>query len=303
MSAARTIAVVVHWQDPDDTLGCVASCAGECDAVIVVDNGSREPVGPRLAAAAPDAVHVRTPENLGYAGGANVGIREALARGADVVLLLNNDVRLRPGATVAARRVLDADARVGVVGAKVLAREDPSRLWLAWGDVTWRQSLVALHGADAPDGPAWNVQRDVDWVGGCTMWLRARALADVGLFDEAFFAYHEEVEWCVRAARGGWRVVYVPEAVATHTGRGSAGGDRSVRIRKYFAARNTILFARRHGSPGQRVRLAAWLAATLPLQLAWNALRGRFGDTWLKVLGLRDGLAGRRPPFERLGLK
>ncbi|MCW5892318.1 MAG: glycosyltransferase family 2 protein [bacterium] len=304
MSASRrTIAVVVHWQDPEDTLGCVASCAGECDLVVVVDNGSREPVGARLAAAAPAAICIRTAENLGYAGGANVGIRAATTRGAGVVLLLNNDVRLRPGATAAARRLLDADPRVGVVGAKVLTREDPSRLWLAWGEVTWRQSLVALQGADAPDGPRWNATREVEWVGGCTMWLRAAALADVGGFDEAFFAYHEEVEWCVRAAAAGWRVVYCPDAVATHTGRGSAGGTRSVRIRKYFAARNSVLFARRHGSPAQRLRLGAFLVATLPFQLAWNALRGRAGETWLKVLGLRDALTGRRPPFERLGLK
>lgn len=301
--SARTIAVVVHWQDPDDTLGCVASCAGECDAVIVVDNGSREPVGERLAAAAPEAVHLRNAENLGYAGGANVGIREAIRRGADVVLVLNNDVRLRPGATAAARRVLDADPRVAIVGAKVLAREDPTRLWLAWGDVTWRQSLVALRGADAPDGPRWNVERDVDWVGGCTLWMRTAALEAIGLLDEEFFAYHEEVEWCVRAARRGWRVVYCPTAVVTHTGRGSTGGDRAVRIRTYFAARNSILFARRHGTPAERAQLWAFLVGTLPLQLAWNALRGRAGVTWLKVRGLRDALAGRRPPFEGLGLK
>ena len=93
-----------------------------------------------------------------------------------------------------------------------MTREDPARLWLAWGDVTYRQSLVALRGADAPDGPAWRTPRDVAWVAGCAMWFRAEALRALGLLDEAFFAYHEEVDWCARAREAGWRVVYWPDA-------------------------------------------------------------------------------------------
>jgi GT2 family glycosyltransferase len=247
--------------------------------------------------------HLLSEQNLGYAGGANLGIRAALARGADVVLLLNNDVRVRAGAVAAALRVLDADPRVAVVGAKVLTREDPGRLWLAWGRVTWRQSLVALEGADVPDGPRFAEQRDVEWIGGCTMWFRRAALERIGLLDEEFFAYHEEVDWCARAREHGLRVVYAPDAVVTHTGRGTAGGGRSVRIRKYFGARNTILFARKHAGVSEWLRLVAWLAVSLPLQLVWHALRGRPGDAWIKVEGLTDAVARRRPPLEKLGLR
>jgi GT2 family glycosyltransferase len=298
------IAVIVHWRDPEDTLGCVQSTLAQPGVgVVVVDNGSREPVGPLLVQAAPPVRLVVLPENLGYAGGANRGIEAALAAGAETVLLLNNDVRLRPDATTVAQRVLAGDPRIAVVGPKVLTREDPGRLWLAWGDVTYRQSLVALRGADVADGPPFDRARDVTWVAGCTMWFRAAALRAVGLLDEVFFAYHEEVDWCVRAARAGWRVVYEPAAVVSHTGRGSAGGTASVRIRKYFAARNSVLFARKHASPLQRAKLAAFLAASLPLQLVWQGLHGRAGDVVLKLEGVRDALTGRRPPFERLGLK
>lgn len=298
------VAVIVHWQDPEDTLGCVEAVDGRSDVpIVVVDNGSPEPVGDLLARRAPDVECIRVEENRGYAGGANVGIRAALARGAATVLLLNNDVRMRPGATAAARRVLDADPRVAVVGPKVLAREDPTRLWLAWGRVTWRQSLVALEGADVPDGPAWSIERDVDWIAGCTMWLRATALDALGGFDETFFAYHEEVDWCTRARRAGWRVVYAPDAIVTHTGRGTAGGSRSVRIRKYFGARNSILFARKHAGPRQWATLASFLAVSLAAQLLWHLPRGDAGDVWLKVRGVRDALANLPPPLAELGLR
>jgi len=297
-------AVVVHWQDPEDTLGCVASLADEPGvSIVVVDNGSHEPVGDLLARRAPLVECLRSEENLGYAGGANLGIRHALAQGAEIVLLLNNDARVRPGATAAARAVLDTDPAIAAVGPKVLAREDPRRLWLAWGRVTWRQSLVALCGADALDGPEWNAQRDVEWIAGCAMWLRATALARVGVLDEAFFAYHEEVDWCTRARHAGLRVVYCPRAVVTHTGRGTAGGERSVRIRTYFAARNTILFARKHAGLAQWAKLASFLGVSLPLQLLWHLPRGDAGRVWLKVRGIRDAFTHGALPLEELGLR
>jgi hypothetical protein len=295
-------AVIVHWQGVADTLGCVESVAGEPDVdVLVIDNGSREPVGAALAGS--PARCLRSGENLGYTGGANLGIRAALGLGAEAVLVLNNDVRLRPGANAAALALIGADPRIAVVGPKVLAREDPSRLWLAWGEVTYRQSLVALRGAGELDGPAFTATRDVDWVAGCAMWMRRAALEAIGLFDETFFAYHEEVDWCTRARRAGWRVVYSPAAVVSHTGRGSAGGRRSVHIRKYFAARNSILFARKHASLAERTKLACFLAASLPLQLLRHWPAGTADEVWLKIRGIRDALTGRRPPFEALGLR
>ncbi|HYR96036.1 MAG TPA: glycosyltransferase family 2 protein [Candidatus Binatus sp.] len=298
---SRVTAVIVHWRDAPATLACVESLAGEPEVdLLVVDNGSPVPIASRLP---PGVASIRSAENLGYAGGANLGIREAIGRGVEVVLVLNDDVRVERGATREALRVLDADARVAAVGAKVLARDDPKRLWLAWGRVTYRQDLVALCGAGEPDGPAFAGERDVEWIAGCAMWLRARALAAVGLFDEDFFAYHEEVEWCARARAAAWRVVYCPAAVVTHGGRGTSPTVDSVRIRKYFTARNMVLYARRHGSRAQRVKLACFLATMLPLQLLWNLPRGRAGEVLLKMRGVRDALGRRRPPFEALGLR
>jgi len=298
----RVSAVVVHWQDLGDTVGCVESVRADPAVadLIVVDNGSREPVGNALAGR---ARVLRSPENLGYAGGANLGIRAALGDGAGVVLLLNNDVRVHPGATAAALAALSGDDRIAVVGPKVLARENPSRLWLAWGDLTWGQSLVALRGAGEPDGPPFARARDADWIAGCAMWMRREALDAIGVLDESFFAYHEEVDWCTRARAAGWRVHYCPAAVVTHAGRGASGGSGAIRIRKYFAARNSILFARKHATVAQRAKLVGLLAASLPLQLLYHWPRGSASEVLLKIRGVRDALVGRRPPFEALGLR
>jgi hypothetical protein len=296
-------AVIVHWEDLADTRGCVESVATqpEIDQVVVVDNASHEPVGDDLRDLG--ARTLRSDRNRGFAGGANLGLRDALERGAETVLLLNNDVRLEPGATAAAARMLASDPRIAVVGGKVLLRDDPSRLYVAWGSVNWHQSLVTLAGAGAPDGAAFRETRDVEWVPGCALWLRAAALRALGFLDEEFFAYVEEVDWCTRARAAGWRVVFCPDAVLTHAGRGMTGNPRAIRIRKYFAARNSILFARKHARPHEWARLACFLAASLPLELLWHLPRGTAGDVWFKVRGIRDALANRRPPFEALGLR
>jgi GT2 family glycosyltransferase len=296
----RVIGVIVHWQNAADTLACVESVRADGVEALVVDNGSRAPIADALAGR---ARAVRSPENLGYAGGANLGIGAALEAGAEVVLVLNDDVRLRPGATAAALEALAGDGRIAAVGPKVISRDDPSRLWLAWGEVTYGPSLVALRGAGESDGPAFARAGDVDWIAGCAMWMRRSAVEAIGMLDETFFAYHEEVDWCARARAAGWRIVYCPSAVVAHGGRGAGDDPAAVRVRKYFAARNAVLFARKHASALERAKLAATMAASLPLELLYHWPRGTAGDVWLKIRGVRDALTGRRPPFEALGLR
>ena len=143
----------------------------------------------------------------------------------------------------------------------------------------------------------------VDWVAGCAMWFRREALEQIGLLDEEFFAYHEEVEWCARARATGWRVVYAPEVEVIHAGQGTSTDPRALRVRRYFAARNTILFARRHAGLGQRLKLACLLGLSLPLEVLWHTLLGNAGLVGWKLAGIRDGLGRRRPPFEALGLR
>ena len=110
------------------------------------------------------------PENLGFAGGHNLVVRRALDAGATHVLLLNNDAVVDPGCLDALVRAASAP-RVAAVGAKVLATDRPSHLWLAWGRVTWRAALVERVGRGAPDGPPFDRQREVEWVPGCAMLL------------------------------------------------------------------------------------------------------------------------------------
>lgn len=305
---ARVTVVVLDWNGAADTVRCVRSLAAVADeadvSVLVVDNGSTTPVQGALREAGLDVEVLRAAENLGYAGGNNVGIRAALARGADFVWVLNNDAEATPGSLAA---LVDAALRfpgAGALAGRVLRGDDRSRVWVAWGEVTWAQSLVRLVGEDAKDGPAWHVERDVEWLPGCALLLRAAALRDVGFFDEDFFAYHEDVDWAARAGAKGWTLRYVGSSVVVHHIHGSSGGAAHYGgFRKYLSARNSVLYALRHGTPSQRLRMGLAIVATFPFQLLRRALSGEAAGAWIKQRGWRDALAGRPIPFEELGLR
>lgn len=297
--------VVLDWNGPDDTLACVASvCASRWQPldVWVVDNASRCPVLGEVARRHPGVRTIANPANLGYAGGNNVGLRAALAAGADWVLVLNNDARLEPGTIDELMAVARSDARIAAVGAKILRLEQPDRLWMAWGEVDYRQSLVRLVGQGEPDDGRFAAERDVTWVSGCAILLARRALEAIGPFDEEYFAYHEEVDWCATAHEHGFRVVYAPRAVVLHRGQASSGGAAFVSRRQYLTARNMVRFVGRHGSLRERVRFALWFGAMLPLSWLRRRLRGEHEGVRLKLEGALDALRGRPIPRARLGL-
>jgi hypothetical protein len=242
-------------------------------------------------------------ENLGYAGGNNVGIRYAMEHGHDYVWILNNDTTVEPESLRAAVEMAESDVRIGVVGVKILAMEDPSRVWVAYGQVTYRQSLIRLIGYFWLDNGMFDTARDVEWVPGTAMLLRRAAIDQVGGFDEEFFAYHEDVDWCTAARERGFRIVFAPAAVIYHKGHQSSGGRVYVSPRQYLAGRNMILYVRKHGSILQKLKFAAFVLTTLPVQYLRRLASGEQQGVVLKVRGMLDGLRRRPIPLEELGLR
>ena len=302
---SRVAVVVLDWNGGEDTLACLDSlraCEAPEPRVILVDNASRESLADEARRRLPGIEIVRNERNLGYAGGNNVGLRLAREAGAEYILVLNNDAVVHPSTLRELVEAAASDSRIGAVGARILERDRPDRLWMAWGELTYRQSLVRLVGRGRLDGDAYAGRRDVEWVSGCAFLIRGDALDVVGAFDEDYFAYHEEVDWCARARESGFRVVYEPRAVVEHRGEGSSGGASYVSRKQYLAARNAVRFVRRHGSFGQKLRFTAWLCATLPLQYLRRLISAEQSGVILKMRGIRDGLLERDLPRDELGL-
>jgi len=298
--------VVLHWGDKTATLACLGSVARlelAARPLVVIDNGTGGLSPDEVASAAPGAEFIAVPENLGFAAGSNLGIRRALAAGADFVLLLNNDATLDPACLTALVRVARSAPDVAAVGAKVLSAADPRIVWLAWGRLTYRAALVEFVGRGQADGPRFGEVREVDWVPGCAMLLTRAAIARVGLLDERFFAYHEDVDWCTAARAHGLRILFAPDARVIHLGEGSLAPRGSANPARYLSARNTVLFARKHARAREWMRLALTIGASLPPEVIRRWRRGEGRAIALLLRGYRDGLLGRELPLRALGLR
>jgi len=289
-------AIVLHWGEPQLTRRCLAHLLADAPddlTVLVVDSVAG------IDWAACDAhgrIRVlRGPRNEGYAGGNNRALRAALEDGGELALLLNNDAVISATAVATLRACMMSDPRIALVGSRLVALEEPRRDTGSHGRVTYGPFLVSIDADDAATA------HDVEWVSGCGVLVRLAALREIGLLDEAFFLYCEDVDWCVRARRRGYRVVYEPRAVVAHTPEASPA---ALSRRAYFLARNGLLFARKHGNWLQRVKISL-TSLVLPLaSLLRRAVRGEplAPAAWVGR-GVMDGLLRRPPRLQQLGLQ
>ena len=292
----RVAAVIVNWNGGDENLECIAALLEsgvEPGRIAFVDNASTDGSLEAVEAAHPNLAFLRNAENAGYGHGTNKGIAHALRTGADAVFLVNNDLVVTPGMLQRLVDELQSDPGLGVVGPRVLYKDEPERIWAAGGMLTFRQNLTTLLGHRQPDGPRWRENTDVDYVPGCAMLVRADVFERAGLLDGAYFAYHEDVDFCMQVARAGFRIRLLGEVAALHTASAATGGGYSPR-RKYMMGVNTIWFLRRHGTPWRWMRFFVYDVLSLPAVWLVEASRGRGRGVLAKALGMLHGARGRR---------
>lgn len=284
-------AVVVNYEAGPALVACVASLrAAGLEALVVVDNASRDDSLAALAAADPSVVLVPEGRNLGYGAAVNAGVERLSQRfGApEFVLVCNPDLELQHDAVDALRSALEAAEDCAVAGPTLCwpsgERYPSARAFPSYG-------TALAHGLLAQFAPnnrwsrryrqdglvlaaAQGTHPEVDWVSGACFLARTRAFTSIGGFDEAYFMYVEDLDLCWRLRRAGWSVRYVPEARVVHA-QGLSASRRPYRMLVAHHV-STWRFARRRAVGVERFALPAiggGIAARLLVSLARQALR------------------------------
>jgi len=208
--------------------------------VIVVDNASSDDTPPHVAEDFPTVTLIRNERNLGFAGAVNVGLRAA--RG-DVLILFNQDAVAESGWLGELVTGLMASRDIGIAGCKIYY-EDGKTISHAGVVLTDERMLPVHRGEDEADRGQYDSPADVNAVTGAAMAIRREVLNAIGLFDEDYFLYFEDTSFCLRAREAGFRVVYVPQAVARHRVAASLGPGSIKTLRYYHVSR--LLFLLKH---------------------------------------------------------
>jgi GT2 family glycosyltransferase len=240
--------ILLNWNQPEFTLACLQSLQAVNYAsfdVIVVDNGSVDDSPALIRERFPTITVIENGQNLGFAAGNNVGIDHALARGADYVLLLNNDTEVAPNLLRALVQVGESDHRIGAIGPKIYYYDHANVIWSAGGAVDRLGEPRHLL-ENQVDEPRQEDVQDVDYVTGCALMVKREVIQSVGALDERFFIYFEETEWCARMRRANYRIVYAPQGRMWHKIKMEA--RTTSRRYLYLMTRNRLLYLRLTGA-------------------------------------------------------
>ncbi len=267
----KLLVVLINYRTPDMTLRALRCVLDDFDRidgacrVALVDNDSRDDSFDRLSAAIREKAWgglvdlIQTDHNGGFSYGVNAGVRPALASDdpPEYIYLLNSDAFPDPGAVACLVDFLDTHPRVGIAGSGIYG-SDGAVHHTAFQFHSMAGELESTLGIGLVSRllDRWKVSKlvptqatRVDWLAGASMLIRSQVFRDVGLFDEHFFLYYEETDFCRRAIRADWPTWYVPESQIEHVGSASTGWQELDRPRKpYWYHSRRRYFAKHHGA-------------------------------------------------------
>ncbi len=241
---ALVVAALLNWNNSTDTLACLAQLQQSAYpnlVIVVVDNGSTDDSVKRIGMAYPQIICIASPTNRGFAGGVNQAIQYAASIDADYVLLLNSDLEIQADLIDALVRHAEADPRAGLRGPKVY-RPGPTPTYSMYGFRINQSGIrpIGYHLYD--DGRLDGVP--VGAISGCAMLIARRTWQSIGLLDDQFFFYYEDIDYCIRAAAADLTIAVVPNCIVRH----EPGGSTRTRSewRQYLLASGRIRLFHKH---------------------------------------------------------
>ncbi|MBE0481047.1 MAG: glycosyltransferase family 2 protein [Dehalococcoidia bacterium] len=281
ISAARVSVVIVNWNNFADTSECLDSLRRASYPnfeVVLVDNASTGDDARLIREGYGDFVRlIENSSNEGFAEGCNIGMKDALGRGADYIVLLNNDTVAAPDFLDRIIPVMEADRRIGIAGGMVYSYEAPELIWFGGGRINYRTGNTPIRGSAERDVGQYSGIADVDWICGCYMVLSRETLDKAGLLDRRFFFGWEDADISVRAARAGFRVVFVPDSRIWHKTFSEVKQDRLMGMPVYYATRGHFIFMEKHFTRFQLCTAGLYFIVSFP----------RFLRDYTRILGRR----------------
>lgn len=300
--AVQTVGVVlVNWNGAGFTIPCIESLlAGSVkpDLIVVVDNASRDNSSELISQKFPGIELIRNKENLGFTGANNIGISRLMAAGCEYIWILNNDTTVDGECLSTLKSHMAGHLDVSACSGKILYADPDRCLWYAGARYNKWILGFAHRGQGEEDAGQYDRIEEVPFLSGCCMFVRREAIERVGLFDDHFFAYYEDSDWCLRAREARLRLDYIPEAVIRHKVSATVNtlqkqkyGGTTTPFSVYITNRNRLYLLRKHaGSALQSCSALLAFAAWVCYYSAALLLLFRIDKCRALVMAVYDGI-------------
>lgn len=254
--------------------------------VIVVDNASSEDEATLIEQRYPQVKVIRSKENLGFAGGNNLGIKAALGK---YLFFINNDTFLRPQDSNLQHLIdrLESDTKIGMVCPKIRFAWDSCPIQFAGytplSRITLRNKAI---GSGEEDLGQYDNAHSTPYAHGAAMMVKREAIERAGLMPECYFLYYEELDWSMMIRRAGYDIWYEPTCTIYHKESQSTGQDSA--LRTYFITRNRLLFAKRNQQGAAKFLTYIYLIALVASKdILKHTFRGRLDLVQATFHGIR----------------
>ena len=268
--------ITVNYNQPDvtrDLLLSIRRCGlfNSCE-VLVIDNGSQESLEKRIGSMFPEVIFIRSEQNLGFAGGNNLGI--AAAKG-DYLFFINNDTELTPDLVEKLLAVFAQKKDAGVVCPKICYFEPPHLIqYVGYSRLNPYTARNTTIGQYETDNGQYKQIMPTHYAHGAAMMVKREAIEKAGMMPEVFFLYYEELDWSEQIKRAGYTIYVEPNAVVYHKESVSVGVLNP--LKTYYLTRNRILFMRRNAKHLEKIGFFMFLLFfTIPKNSLFFLFKGQ----------------------------
>ncbi len=290
--------ILVNWKKYNLTSKCIDSLNKsnyKNFKIILVDNEYSEKSLIELKNKYNELIVFKEKNNLGFAGGNNIGIRYALENDYDYIMLLNNDTEVKENFILPLVERIEKDHFLGAVQPLILNFSNKSIIWNAGGKLNKFLGLTSTRLNNNKLNSSIVFDDYTDWISGCGILIKSEIVKKIGLLDEKFFTYYEDVDWSLRMKSLGYDLGFVKESIIYHHGSSSSKNKKnkegvlSSKIH-YFIIRNHILLLKKHKNLFNFFGIVFFQIIKITSYIFYFLIRFRFNKLTMVLKGLKHGL-------------
>ena len=299
MKEPKIAIIIINWNTYQLTYNCLKSlelCTYKNKTIFFVDNGSNDGSGDKIALEFPEINCINNQKNEGFTGANNKALKVILKQNFDYVLLLNNDTEVKPDFLSLMQTSMDSDNNLAATQPLILDFPNKNTIWNAGGSFNTFFGLSKTRYKGMMYKPNLKIDTLTEWISGCCILVKIAVVKEVGLLDNRFFAYFEDVDWSIRMTNLGYKLGVVPKSIIYHHSSGSTKRNNTTNegnlspYAHYLNVRNHIYLIKKHNFLFNS--LGSWIYQIIKITSysTYFILRGRFSKFKIVWCGLLDGI-------------